>query len=135
MKTKYNSIIKTIILFLIGGTVYIAIEIFSRGYSHYSMFIAGGLSLSLINSICNRNKSIKNKNILFKAFIGGLIITLIEFITGLFLNVILKMSIWDYSSMPFNILGQICLPFTLFWILLSFPALFVCKIVDNEKEN
>ena len=29
----------------------------------------------------------------------------------------------DYSNMPFNIYGQICLPFTVIWFFLSFLAI------------
>lgn len=31
--------------------------------------------------------------------------------------------IWDYSNMPFNIIGQICLPFTVAWYILSLLAI------------
>lgn len=31
-------------------------------------------------------------------------------------------NVWDYSNMPFNLLGQICLPFTVIWFFLSAVA-------------
>ena len=40
--------------------------------------------------------------------ICSIIITAVEFTSGLILNVWLGLGIWDYSNMPFNILGQIC---------------------------
>ena len=29
------------------------------------------------------------------------------------------MNIWDYSEVPLNYDGQICLPFVIFWVILS----------------
>lgn len=57
--------------------------------------------------------------------ICSIIITAVEFTSGLILNVWLGLGIWDYSNMPFNILGQICLPFTLLWYVLSAPAIIL----------
>ena len=59
--------------------------------------------------------------------LGGLIVTVMEFIAGCILNIWLGLGIWDYSQMPFNVLGQICLPYTLLWILLS----AACIVVDD----
>ena len=41
------------------------------------------------------------------------------------LNLMLGLHIWDYSDMPFNFLGQICLPFTILWLFLSLLCIFV----------
>ena len=49
------------------------------------------------------------------ALISGITITCLEFIFGIVYNVWLKLKIWDYSSLPLNIFGQICLPFSLIW--------------------
>lgn len=46
-------------------------------------------------------------------------ITSAEFIAGLILNVWLELGIWDYSHLPGNILGQICVPFYFVWIAVS----------------
>lgn len=50
------------------------------------------------------------------------LITVIEFIIGIVFNIILKENVWDYSNMPLNIMGQICVPFSAIWFLLSFIA-------------
>ena len=34
-----------------------------------------------------------------------------EFITGIIVNKWLNMNVWDYSSLPFQIFGQVCLQF------------------------
>ena len=38
---------------------------------------------------------------------------------------ILGLHIWDYSTMPLNIFGQICLPFSLAWMGLSGVAIIL----------
>lgn len=50
-------------------------------------------------------------------------VTAIEFLSGYILNIVLGLGIWDYSNMPFNIIGQICLPFTVAWYILSLLAI------------
>ena len=42
---------------------------------------------------------------------------------GVVLNLELDLAIWDYSTMPFNIMGQICLPFSIAWYGLSGVAI------------
>ena len=34
-----------------------------------------------------------------------------EFITGIIVNKIMHWNVWDYTGMPFQLMGQICLPF------------------------
>lgn len=54
--------------------------------------------------------------------IGALVITIAELITGYIVNIRLSWQIWDYSDMPLNFEGQICLPFSLLWVLVSIVA-------------
>lgn len=62
-----------------------------------------------------------------KCIIGMLIITGIELIFGIVFNLILKEQVWDYSNQRLNFLGQICLPFSMLWLLLSGVAF---KVID-----
>ncbi len=128
---KRKIIINSSVLFLLGGSLYYALEIIFRGYSHYSMFIAGGLSIVSINVVCRKITLFKNRNVIIKAIIGGVIITAIEFLIGILFNIILKENVWDYTSLTMNILGQICIPFTFLWIALSFPALLICDLFEK----
>ena len=52
-------------------------------------------------------------------FIGSTIITVLEFITGCIVNLWLGWNVWDYSNLPLNLLGQICLPFSTLWYFIS----------------
>lgn len=119
----YNNFLKYTFLFLIGGFSYGGIEILFRGYSHISMFIAGGLCfilIGLLNEIFSWDMAVISQMV-----ISALIITAIEFITGIIVNVWLKLGVWDYSDMPFNLLGQICLLYTNIWFFLSLLAILM----------
>ena len=112
-------------IFLIGGVVYVGIEIAFRGYSHISMMVLGGLCLVIVGLLNEVPCFPKHFGIIPQAIMGAVIITILEFITGLIVNVWLGLDVWDYSNMPLNIMGQICLPFTLAWVLLSIVAIVV----------
>lgn len=117
MNKKILSILKYIFLSIIGGGIYYSVEVLWRGYSHWTMFILGGLcfvTVGLINNIISWNMKFE-----LQCLIGSIIITLLELITGIIVNIILKWNIWDYSDLLFNIMGQICLPFSLIWFVLS----------------
>ena len=49
-----------------------------------------------------------------------------EFYTGCLVNLRLGWQVWDYSAMPFNLLGQVCPGFLLLWLALSLPGLWLC---------
>ena len=104
-------------LWLIGGIIYFLLETTWRGHSHWSMFILGGLCficLDLINEIIPWGMPF-----ILQMLIGSIIITALELITGLIVNVALDWGVWDYSKLPFNLWGQICLHFTVIWYFLS----------------
>ena len=61
--------------------------------------------------------------IVWQALIGGTMVTCLEFITGVIVNIWLKLGVWDYSGLPLNILGQVCLPFYFAWVGLSVVAI------------
>lgn len=121
MKTK--NVIKMVVLLLIGGTTYFGIEMLWRGYSHWTMALVGGICFVLIGAI---NEYIPwDMGFIDQALLGAIIVTAVEFISGLILNVWLGLGIWDYSSLPMNVMGQICLPFFFAWIVLSAVAIVV----------
>ena len=101
--------LKLLVLAVIGGAIYVGIEMLWRGHSHPSMFILGGLCfvfIGLINELFPWELGI-----VWQALIGGTMVTCLEFITGVIVNIWLKLGVWDYSGLPLNILGQVCLPF------------------------
>ena len=88
------------------------------------MFILGGLCGVVIGLLNERNKDI---SIWKQGLYGAIIVTILEFIIGYIVNILLGWNIWDYSDVPFNFLGQICLPFTIIWFILS----IVCVYLDD----
>ncbi|MDO5546949.1 MAG: hypothetical protein Q4F79_00480 [Eubacteriales bacterium] len=121
-----KKILKPIILFLIGGSIYISIEIIYRYLmdkppTHWAMFVLGGLAFLIIGRL---NEHIDwEMPFWLQALIGTAIVLVLEFIFGCVLNLWLGLAIWDYSNMPFNLLGQICLPFALIWSVLVVIAI------------
>lgn len=103
--------------FLLGGSAYCTIEVLYRGRTHFSMFFAGGIILATFIYV---ERMYGDKPIWQKCLFGALYITAVEFIIGVVFNLLLNMNVWDYSHTPMNILGQICVPFTLIWLLFSF---------------
>ena len=52
-----------------------------------------------------------------------LIPTIVEYISGMLLQKLFKRQWWDYSSLPLQLHGHICLPFSVCWIVLSLNCL------------
>ena len=93
--------------------------------------IAGGLcflSFAKIAESCKRR-------LWHKCLLGSLAVTLIEFIFGLIFNIILKKGVWDYSDKPFNLLGQVCLLFSLYWALLGIIGIPIAGLVRKTLKH
>ena len=125
---------KYIILFLIGGIGYGIIDVLFRGFTHWSMVLTGGaafVSLYLINSTLN------DTPIFIKAFLGMIVITVLEFTVGIIVNKIFALQVWDYTNLPGNIMGQISLQFSACWYGLSVVAFIIFEnihiITDLQK--
>jgi len=128
---------KYLFLLVIGGNLYYILEVIWRGYSHFSMFLLGGLCFILIGLI-NESHATSNLPLIMQQAIAAIIITLLEFVFGLIFNIYLGLGIWDYSSLRFNYMGQICLTFSILWFFLSLPAIMLDDylrywIFDEEK--
>ncbi|MDF2822161.1 MAG: hypothetical protein K0R15_2609 [Clostridiales bacterium] len=112
---------KYLLLFVIGGIGYYLLEVIYRGFSHWSMGLTGGLCLMLLYLI---SKKLPTNSILLKAFVGCIVITTIEFIVGMLVNVVFSMEVWDYSQLPLNLYGQVCPWFTILWFTLCIPVMY-----------
>lgn len=64
-----------------------------------------------------------------KAIMCTFAITALEFITGCIVNLRMGWDVWDYSSMPLNLLGQICPAFSIMWLALSVPCIVLSKFI------
>ena len=119
---------KRILLFLIGGASYVLLELLWRGWSHISMFFAGGSSFLLLGKL---NTVRPRLPMLLRGLVGAGIITMVELLIGLLVN--RDYQVWDYRHLPFNFHGQICLPFFLLWIPLSLGAMGI--FTQLKKRN
>ena len=136
--TKVHSaaFMKYLFLFLLGGFAYFYMEILFRGFSHFSMILCGGLAFVLCGAL---NQSPRyHMSLITQMFCSALIITGLELVTGYIVNIKLNWNVWDYSGMPYNFHGQICLGYSLLWLVLSVACIFVddlvrWKIFDEEK--
>ena len=123
---------KHLILFMIGGMAYFFLEVLVRGYSHYTMFLCGGACF-LCCGLLNENVKMK-MSFISQMVVSAGIITALEFITGLIVNVWLKMDIWDYF------MGQICLLYSVLWFFVSSVAIVMddflrYKLFHEEKPH
>ena len=66
-------------------------------------------------------------------FLMGMILTtLIELIAGWLLDVCFHARWWDYSNVPLNFKGYICLPFSIIW---GVAIVFVVKVIQPLMES
>lgn len=104
---------------LMGAALYPLLEMVFRGFSHWSMSIAGGLCLMLL--ACLQQK-LKKRGLALRCLTGALAITAVELICGCVVNLYMGLNVWSYSHMPGNFLGQICPLFCCLWFLLCIPV-------------
>ena len=121
--------LKNLLIFSIFGLTYGLIEILWRGYTHPSMVIVGGICGLLIGLLNEKNKKM---NLLLQMVEGMVIVTVLEFVSGIVLNLCLGLNVWDYSNMRFNLLGQVCPQFCIAWFFLSY---FVIRIDDFLRQT
>lgn len=121
MPPKMRRLIKPSVLFSIGGLLYILIELLWRCRTHWTMFIVGGICFMLVGLI--NEMFTWDMPLIQQQAIGAVTITVAELLAGLLINC--NYAIWDYRNMPLNVMGQVCLPYTILWFFLSLPAIIL----------
>ena len=117
------------IIYTIGAVGYCALELIWRGYSHWTMTVTGGICFLAVYLIEN---TMRKSSLISKCAVSALVITSAEFLVGCIVNLLLGWRVWDYSDLPFSIMGQVCLGFFFLWFLLSFPALLLSKVISEK---
>ena len=118
---------KNCVLFYLGGGAYMLMEVGFRGWSHGSMFLAGGSCFLLLGGL---EKARPRLPLIPRAVFGSLVITSAELLAGLLVN--RRYLVWDYRSQPWNFHGQICLPFSLLWIPVSLGAFLLFRELEGH---
>lgn len=114
---------ESFVLWTIGGTIYYMIEVLFRGFSHWSMFVLGGICMVFFGK---QGLWTEWEDPIWKQVLRcTLFITAGEFITGIFVNKLMKWDVWDYSDQPMNLFGQICMPFVILFSGLCVIGLFL----------
>ena len=111
------------ILFSAGGLGYMGLELLWRGWTHGTMFFAGGTCFLLLGRL-------KKCPLWLQAVAGAGIITAVELAAGLLVN--RDYQVWDYRNAPFNFLGQICLPYSLLWVPVGLGGCTLYRIMDKK---
>ena len=117
------------LLFILGAVGYAAMETIWRGHTHWSMMIAGGLCFILFSLAA---EALRGRSILLKAVTCAVGVTAIEFIFGVVFNIYLGMGVWDYSHVPFNIMGQICPMFSILWVGVAIAFLPLADAINKS---
>ena len=129
---KNKNLVTPSIMFSIGSVGYGLLEVVWRGKTHPSMLIAGGISFCSLAVISN---GMKDMHFLYKCLFGSAVITSVELIFGCVCNLWLHMNVWDYSYIPFNLEGQICLLYTVLWAIVCVAAIPFSGIVYNKLKT
>ena len=125
----------SVLLWTWGGVVYYTAEVI------YKSLTGGTISwtmlyLAIILSIpIERLGGRTPYPLVVQAVICGGIVTLAEFLSGCVLNLLLGLDIWDYTGQPGSILGQVCLPFSLLWILVSLVCIPLFDHIRGKIEG
>ena len=117
---------KNAVLFYIGGMVYVLLELLWRRWSHGSMFLVGGCCFLLIGMLSQMQPEMPG---VMQAVLGACMVTAVELVSGLIINRALDLGVWDYSGLPYNLWGQVCMSYFFLWILVSFLALELHRLL------
>lgn len=118
---RWNWFTEQIMIFGIFGALYYSLELIYDGTSHWGMFVCAGLTGVTSSYIL---KHYNRLSMVIKALLITMVILILEFISGYILNIYFNLNVWDYSLLPFNLYGQICLYFGLIWFFLFGPFIF-----------
>lgn len=108
----------------VGAAGYSLIEVLWRGFTHWTMALAGGAGFLLLYLT---DLHMSGKALLHRCTAGCAVLTFVEFTVGCVVNRLFHMGVWDYSRMRGNLLGQVCPLYCLLWFLLCIPAMALSR--------
>ena len=120
------------VVFLIGGVTYAMIEIMWRGNTHWTMVLLGGLCFLTLYKLFGY---MSNYSLIEKCVLGAIVITTLEFVVGCIVNLVFHMNVWNYSRMPLNLSGQICILYSTLWGGLCIPINFIANKIRKVAES
>lgn len=127
--SKAGERVLSMLLWTWGGTVYFLLEVaYKTATGHPERISWTMLVLAVVLCVPVERAGAElpwECPLWLQAAVCAALVTLVEFCAGCVLNLWLGLDIWDYSDIPFNLLGQICLPFSLVWWVLCFLFIVV----------
>ncbi|MBP3388622.1 MAG: hypothetical protein J6K98_01975 [Clostridia bacterium] len=125
---KRAGLLKEAVLFMVGGLGYNLIELGWRGRTHWSMTLLGGICFHMIGRIFLR---LGHRTRVGCCALSALAVTAAEFLSGCLVNRLFRLDVWDYSLLPGNLLGQVCVGYSCLWALLSLPAAWFYRVLRH----
>ena len=117
-----------IIYAFLGWCVEVSYHVVTTGKFINRGFLNGPVcpiyGFGMITLIFSLNSLVDNFILLFLG--SFLLTTILEFITGFILEKVFHDKWWDYTDLPFNIKGYVCLSFSIAWGL---SAVFMLNII------
>lgn len=71
-------------------------------------------------------------NVLLTYFAGVVGATVLEYVTGVTMEALFKVRYWDYSNLPFNFQGHICLTSSIAW---GFLTILMTRVIHRPIEQ
>ena len=115
-------------VFAVGAVGYALIEILWRGRTHWTMMLTGGVCMAFIYRTEEKYSAAPRWK---RCLADTQMISLCELTVGFFVNMLLDWRVWDYSTQPLNIFGQICPLYAFLWFLLCLPATYLCAAMSK----
>ena len=116
------------VLFYLGGAAYMTLEFLWRGRSHGTMFLLGGSCFLTLGRLRKLELPLPVLTVL-----GAAAVTMLELLAGLSVN--RDYAVWDYRQMPLQFHGQICLPYSLLWLPVSFAGMELYRKAERRIDG
>lgn len=103
-----------------GGVIFCALQLLLAGNCHWT-------DLAVFSLLCIPLDAVNERMpwtfpLWLQAVLGGMVLIVSQLAAGLVFNVWLGLELWDYTSLPGNLLGQICPRYAFFMAAVGRPA-------------
>ena len=117
-------------LFVLGGCGYQWVELAWRGTTHWTMFLAGGICLCLLQLLPTRRLPLPAA-----AGVGAVGASGLELIIGIVSRRVLHVVVWDYSTEWGNLAGLVCPRYSFYWFVLCGWVILVLRVTGKATQH
>lgn len=137
--SKAGERVLSMLLWTWGGTVYFLLEVaYKTATGHPERISWTMLVLAVVLCVPVERSGAElpwECPLWLQALVCAALVTVTEFAAGCVLNLWLGLNVWDYSALPFNLLGQICLPFFFVWFGICMVFIPVFDLLRYEVKG